>query len=166
VDVPDHHHPKGALFYNSGWVADMEAVERKEKQLSEQLGFVDSQKALHGIPASGPLHILLSMPLSSTVIVCESQAPLQSDKGCNLAEDVTFWFSKTKATFVKRVETDAASYLGKRHCVVVGVPETMQQKKNIRFGVQVTNREVTLAKGPCSISHILWAIGSDKSRES
>mmetsp|Transcript_25897 Transcript_25897/g.44056 ORF Transcript_25897/g.44056 Transcript_25897/m.44056 type:complete len:116 (-) Transcript_25897:45-392(-) len=49
-DVLNFKHPKGALYYTSGWVMDIEATERREKQLSEHLGFVDTQKLYNASP--------------------------------------------------------------------------------------------------------------------
>ena len=167
-DVLSVHHPKGALFYNSGWVLDMEDGERREKQLSEHLGFVDTQKTYNGIPASGRLTLSLPPIALQLVVVCESQAPPRQE-ACDLAKDVSFvWImgkEEQPASRVERIQTDAVSYRGKRHCVVVGLPEESldtpktkrQRRQPLRLGIEVSNTKVTLSKGPCSISHVVWA---------
>jgi hypothetical protein len=133
-DEVDLLHPKGAMYLSQGWVLDLEADERREKQLMKQwdnLGFQDYSKAYYGIPASGPLTVFLPIGGDSDVpksaqesfkhlIVCESNAKGDS---CNLERDVSIVVGGVKATSVQWIVNDAVTYHGKRLCVLVDIPE-------------------------------------------
>jgi hypothetical protein len=50
--------PKGAMYYNKGWVLDLSESEKLAKRQLDRfggLGFVDSKKAFYGIYNSGPI---------------------------------------------------------------------------------------------------------------
>ena len=145
-------HPKGMVFYTSGWVLDLENSERKEKLRSQHHGFKDMLTSYHGIPASGTLTFVLELGATSDLVVCESQAQVQH--GCKLDEDVVFTINDKPVKSVQRIATDAVSYQEKQHCVVVELNRRTSGK--VRLGLQVSNNQVTLPNGPCSISHIIW----------
>jgi hypothetical protein len=149
-------HPKGMLFYTNGWVLDLENSERKEKLRSQHLGFKDMLASYHGIPASGVLSFDLHLKETSDLIVCEAQSgsPQPSDEACKLDQDVEFTLNKGVVKSIKRIETDFVSYEGKRHCFLVQLAKRTSGKATL--GMHVTNQKVTLAKGPCSVSHIIW----------
>lgn len=146
-------HPKGMVFYTSGWVLDMENSERKEKLRSQHHGFKDAQASFHGIVASGTLTFDFEVESSSNMIVCESQALLEPE-GCRLDEDVEFTINNQPVKSVRRIATDYISYRGKQHCVLVEFES--RESGEVQLGMTVTNNKVTINGGPCSISHIIW----------
>jgi len=134
-DDVDLLHPKGAMYLSQGWVLDLEAAERREKQLMKQwdnLGFQDYTKAYFGVPLSGPLSLFLPAGEHDTqssandtfkhLVVCESNAK-GDGTGCNLERDITFTVGGVVASSVHWITNDAVAYHGKRLCVLVDIPE-------------------------------------------
>lgn len=149
--------PKGKMFYNSGWVLDLENAERKEKLQSQHLGFQDLLTSYHGIAASGTLEFDLGLggkiDAVEKLIVCESQAAPQL-QGCKLDQDVTFTINNKIVHSLQRITTETVSYLGKQHCVLLTL-EDGGVKGKIRIGARVSNDKITISTA-CSISHIIW----------
>lgn len=132
-DDVDLLHPKGAMYLSQGWVLDLDAAERREKQLMKQwdnLGFQDYTKSYYGVPASGPLSLFLPVDNYSQhqsakeifkhLVVCESNT---KGDGCNMQRDVTFTVGGVDATSVEWIMDDAVAYHGKRLCVLVDIPK-------------------------------------------
>lgn len=128
-------HPKGAMYFLQGWVLDLEASERREKQLMKQwdnLGFQDYMKAYYGVPASGQLSLFLparkyngqqsAREVFKNLVVCESNAK-SNGNGCNLERDVTFTVGGVEASSVQWIADEAVAYHSKRLCVLVDIPE-------------------------------------------
>lgn len=148
-------HPKGMMFYTNGWVLDLENSERKEKLRSQHLGFKDILASYHGVPASGTLKFDLMLAETSDLIICEAQGGnLDREEACKLDKDVEFTINKGPVKSVERINTDFVAYEGKQHCVFVQLAKQMSGK--VKLGVAVTNDKVSLSKGACSISHIIW----------
>ena len=76
-------HPKGMVFYSSGWVLDLENAERKEKLRSQHHGFKDMVTSYHGIPASGTLTFDFDVGTISGLVLCEAQTQADT-KTCKL----------------------------------------------------------------------------------
>ena len=153
--------PKGAIFYNSGWVLDLEPSERKEKLLTREwdhLGMIDSQKSFYGVQASGTLgmRLELSEGYLELLVLCESQSPPQSES-CVLGNDVEVTVGGEVALMLHRIDSDAVSYNGKRLCYFVDIPEGIKSKKgDVELEIKVISSLVTWTKGACSISHVIW----------
>jgi hypothetical protein len=155
--------PKGAIFYNNGWVLDLEPSERKEKLLTaewEHLGMTDTQKSYYGVQASGTLAMrieLLQGPLE-LLVLCESQSPPRQD-ACVLGHDIEVTVGGEKAPSVTRIDSDAVSYNGKRLCYLVNLPDDTRKSDAaaVELEIKVSNSAVTWAKGACSISHVIWS---------
>lgn len=150
--------PKGMLFYTSGWVLDMENSERKEKIRSQHLGFKDVLASYHGLPASGTLKFELDAT-TSDFVVCGTHQSEPQPKACRLDKDVTMTVNSKPVKSVTQITMEAASYLGDQNCFFVQLDK--KTKGNVILGVEVTNERVTLSKGPCSISHIIWQEDDD-----
>jgi len=87
------------------------------------------------------------------MIVCESHtAPRQGS--CNVETDVRFWIDQHQVTSVQRIDSISVAYRGKQHCVWLGLPEGLDL--GVTLGIEVSNTQVTLARGPCSIAHVVW----------
>lgn len=56
-------------------------------------------------------------------MVCEADTP-RGKEGCNLQSDVTFIVGGEQAGHVKTIDTDVVSYLGKKLCVLVNIPDS------------------------------------------
>jgi hypothetical protein len=123
------------MYFLQGWVLDLEAAERREKQLMKQwdnLGFQDYTKAYYGVPASGQLSLFLparkyngqqrAYEVFMNLVVCESNAK-RDGNGCNLERDVTFTVGGIEASSVQWIADEAVAYHGKRLCVLVDIPE-------------------------------------------
>lgn len=148
-------HPKGMVFYSSGWVLDLENAERKEKLRSQHHGFQDMVTSYHGVPASGMLTFDFDVGTSSDLILCEAQAQTPAHaSACKLDQDVEFLINDQPVRTVRRMTTDAVSYQGKQHCYIVEFESAAIG--HVQLGMSVVNNQVTLANGPCSISHIIW----------
>ena len=151
----DHHieHPKGMVFYTSGWVLDMENSERKEKLRSQHHGFRDILASYHGIPASGKLTFNFEVQSTNGLIICESLAPVKAD-GCRLDRDVEFTLNNRPIKSVRQITTEAISYGGRHPCFHANFES--RESGLVQLGMRVTNSNVTLTSGPCTISHIVW----------
>jgi hypothetical protein len=148
-------HPKGMVFYSSGWVLDLENAERKEKLRSQHHGFQDMVTSYHGIPASGTLTFDFDVGTSSDLILCEAQTQSQANaNACKLDQDVAFLVNDQTVRTVRRITNDAISYQGQQHCYLVEFENAASG--HVQLGISVVNNQVTLANGPCSISHIIW----------
>ena len=207
-DSTDIMLPKGAMFYNQGWVKDLGAAEKKAKRKLRRyggLGFIDSKIAYYGIFASGPLLLFLPYEqqrqendenkklimtttktkkirvgdLFHSIVVCEVNEK-RGEGECNMQEDVVYTVAgiEVNANYITATGT---SFLGKHICVLLPIPEdamatfksevineNSSQKENytnkgnqtnvlgVTLQISVVNKAVTLSKGPCSISHVIW----------
>jgi len=162
--------PKGATFYNSGWVLDLEPDERKEKLLTKEwdyLGMKDTQKSFYGLQASGTLAMRLEMsngPLE-LLVLCESHSPPKKD-ACVLGHDIDVEISGEKAPGLTRIDSDAVAFNGKRLCYLVDLPEGIKSKiGDVELEIRVSNALVTWSKGACTLSHIIWKGQHDASTQ-
>ena len=196
-DSTDMMLPKGAMFYNRGWVKDLGTAEKKAKRKLRRyggLGFIDSKIAYYGIFASGPLLLFLPYEenekeirssttrvgdLFHSIVVCEVNEK-RGEGECNMQEDVLYTVAgiEVKGKYITAIGT---SFLGKHICVVIPIPqdamvssksheeirndaddkkdytnENQTQIVGVTLQISVINKAVTLSKGPCSISHVIW----------
>jgi hypothetical protein len=131
--------------------------------------FVPIQQQKSNQPISDLLEVL---------VVCGSEL-LNAAQECSLSRDVNFTVGGFRTT-VDLIETEAVSYQRKSDCVLVEIPaEAIVSKRNKRqhahrrtrhktvagreeyhYGVslelQVANPKVTVDRGPCSFSHVVW----------
>jgi len=180
--------PKGPMFFNRGWVLDLEESEKKAKQKllrHKGLGFVDNKKAFYGIHTSGPLIIFLphqpsilkgdsvedtsvARDLIRSIVVCEVNSH-RGPEACDLKDDVSYTIGGYTSVEVSYLQAEGVSYLGKKICVSIEIPEMAQvttkanltddseeESLGIDLQIAVVNKQVTINKGACSVSHIVW----------
>ena len=89
--------PKGAMYYNSGWVLDYGEGEKKAKQKLQKydsLGYIDSKKAYYGVNASGNLTLFVPCIDSATKHeATEVQENNQSSERIKEGDDAFKWFT-------------------------------------------------------------------------
>mmetsp|Transcript_20574 Transcript_20574/g.30186 ORF Transcript_20574/g.30186 Transcript_20574/m.30186 type:complete len:838 (+) Transcript_20574:124-2637(+) len=144
--------PKGAMFYNNGWVLDYGEGEKKAKrslQKYDGLGYIDSKKAYYGTKPSGNLTMFLpyeqhhNHPRDTVKRLNQFPAPMPKD-----GDQATTWFKSIVICEVNEKRGDdecniardftfvvggtrsdrvhiidtSASYLGKKICVAFPIP--------------------------------------------
>ena len=170
--------PKQHL-YNSGWVLDLDDATKRSKLLtkdSEFYGFPDWKPAYYGIPSSGALELLVPLPhqlssnLPTTLILCESDIPKleDDDSSCSLRRDVAITIDGGQPVQGESMD----SILELSRCIYVPISRDAtttalaartqgaannELRAKLSVTVRVTNPQVTLKKGPCSIAHVIVA---------
>jgi hypothetical protein len=147
-------HPKGMMFYTSGWVLDLENSERKEKLRSQHLGFKDILASYHGLSVSGTITFNFKVGEISGLILCESQYIEKRDQGCKLHEDVSFLVNDEPVDSIQIINHALTSFQGKNLCVYLDFKSHVTG--DVTLAMSVSNNKIALSHGPCSISHILW----------
>jgi len=99
-----------------------------------------------------------------SLVVCE----VNEDRGeneCNFEKNIDFVVGGKPATDVTYIDATGVSYLKKRICVNVGIPEGSKVSRKdgssadspLGLSLDVTAKGFLLLKdGPCSISHVVW----------
>jgi hypothetical protein len=132
--------PKGAMYYNKGWVLDLSDEEKLAKRKLDRfngLGYVDSKKAYYAIYASGPLRLFLPYEGSSrvqpksgdaatdwfrSIVFCEVNE--KRDYGsCNAEKHVSYTIGGVNATDAKMINSPGTLYYGKKLCLYARVPD-------------------------------------------
>lgn len=150
--------PKGAQFYNQGWVLDVGDSEKRAKRKLVRyggLGFVDSKQAFYGVNASGVLE--LSLPFAAHVVVVCGVNERRGENECKIERDVAFSVGGTPVE-PRLIHFGSAAYLGKPICCelpILRTPSTGKNPKDNLLQISVKSTKVTTKDGACSVSHVV-----------
>jgi len=168
--------PKGMNFYRKGWVLDLGAKEKLAKQQLQRydgLGFIDVKKSLYALYTSGTIQFFLPFLFNTqnneeraitSIIICESNEPKESDDVCNLLNDMSFVVGRIEVR-AQEIRLPGFSYLGRTICVHTSVPpdaklSSQEINRRTRQGyvleVSVTNKKISSLNKRCNISHLVW----------
>jgi hypothetical protein len=166
--------PKGAMYYNKGWVLDLSEAERLAKRKLDRhggLGFVDSKKAYYGIYMSGSLSFHLPMPSAAdgskvseairTITLCQVNERQRDPDACKPESQVHFWIGGQNVTDAAMMDAPGTLYLGHKLCINLPIPEdaihsAYEDEVGINVTVRVSDKHIMKKELACSVSHILW----------
>lgn len=131
--------PKGAMYYNQGWILDLSDEEKMAKRKLDRydgLGYVDSKKAYYGIYASGPLRLFIPYEGKSTtspkvgdpavnwfrsITFCEVNEK-RIYGSCNAEKHISYTIGGANATSTRMIDSAGTLYYGKKLCLYAPVP--------------------------------------------
>lgn len=176
--------PKVDLYTrHSSWVLDLDDSSKRSKMLSRNTNFsnfFDWKKAYYGV--SGTLTIFLPIrhavsgqkvsDVVKQVLLCESDAPMGV---CQLGHGGVAVTMQGQRARLEPIQSDSIAVFEKYPCVQVVLPHDAvvseapaQVLPTIGVGtfgltlqVKVTNPQVTIKNGPCSIAHVIYETISD-----
>lgn len=166
--------PKGAMYYNKGWVLDLSESEKLAKRQLDRfggLGFVDSKKAFYGIYNSGP--IAFHLPVANavdglvvskcvrTVVLCQVNERHRDLDACQANSQMSFWIGGHNVTNATMMESPGTLYLGHKLCINLTIPEnavmtSYQDKVGVNVTARVSDVRIMKKELACSISHVVW----------
>jgi hypothetical protein len=166
--------PKGAIYYNKGWVLDLSDAEKLAKRQLVRvggLGFVDSKKAFYGIYASGPLsfHLPINKLAGATfandvihsIVICQVKEHLRHHGACQLNDHLNVWIGGQLVLEKHVISDPGTTYLGQKLCVdliapVDSVITSYEGENGINLTVQVHDNSIMKKELACSISHVIF----------
>ena len=166
--------PKGAMYYNKGWVLDLSEAERLAKRQLDRfggLGFVDSKKAYYGIYSSGPMSFHLPVPTAEqgqmvaqslqTIVLCQINERQRDHDSCRPDTQVHYWIGGHNVTNVTMMDAPGTLYLGHKLCINLTIPDdaamtTYQELVGVNVTVRVSDMHIMKKELACSISHVVW----------
>lgn len=99
-----------------------------------------------------------------SLVICEVNEE-RGEKECNFEKNIDFIVGGQPATNVTYIDATGVTYLKKKVCVNVGIPEGSKISRKdgsntdspIGLSLDATSKGFLLLKdGPCSISHVVW----------
>ncbi len=183
--------PRGPMLYNKNWVLDMGSVGKQLANSLEQynFGYQDRRKGYFGIRPSGNLTMFIPYELNDSVTKyeqLEGKKPNEMFKSvvvcqvneranCQVDKDISFVLGG-KQSQPHLLEANGVSYLGRKHCVSLDIPDSATWSKKemegsdtggwlrssakeasgLSLNIFVSNELLFWKDGPCSVSHVIW----------
>ncbi len=183
--------PRGPMLYNKNWVLDMGSVGKQLANSLEQydFGYQDRRKGYFGIRPSGNLTMFIPYELNDSVTKyeqLEGKKPNEMFKSvvvcqvneranCQIDKDMSFTLGG-KHSQPQLLEANGVSYLGKKHCVSLDIPDSVtwatkqmegtdkgswlrpseKEASGLSLQIFVSNELLFWKDGPCSVSHVIW----------
>ena len=174
--------PKGAMYYNQGWVLDWSESERLAKRQLDRyggLGFVDSKKAYYGIYTSKSLRLFLPLNVQPTtatttlvrdvlqsIVVCQVNEKQRLVDACQPDRQIQYTVGGVVVPNGTSyfMDNPGTLYLGHKLCVQVAIPANAtldsgnqeEQQMGVSLELRVSDRHIMKKEKACSVSHVVW----------
>lgn len=166
--------PKGAMYYNKGWVLDLSEAEKTAKRQLDRfggLGFVDSKKAFYGIYNSGPISLHLPIQTAKegqfatqalqTIVLCQINERQRDPDSCRPDIHLNYWIGGLNVSNATMMDAPGTLYLGHKLCINLTIPAdavvtSYQDQVGVNVTMRVSDMRIMKKELACSLSHVIW----------